>query len=72
MTVMLCHECHMRLHDHGEGELRLKQIAQYYWEQTYGTRDEFIIRYGKNFLGGNNDVSGVFEEEGITDNHGRV
>lgn len=50
LTVMLCHECHMELHDHGTGDRLLQQIAQYHWEQTYGTRDEFRARYGKSYL----------------------
>lgn len=50
LTVKLCVSCHMRLHDLGEGDKLLQQVGQYFWEQNYGTRDEFRLRYGKSFL----------------------
>ena len=48
--VPLCHLCHMRLHDHGEGDLELKQMAQTYFEKHLGTREEFREAFGKSWL----------------------
>ena len=31
-------------------DLQLKQMAQRYWEEHYGTREEFIQTFGKNRL----------------------
>ena len=50
LTVMLCHTCHMRLHDQGEGDRLLQQAAQLVWEDVYGSREDFIKRYGKSYL----------------------
>lgn len=50
LTVKLCRTCHRRLHDEGIFEKRLKQVAQWCWEQEYGSREDFIKRYGKSWL----------------------
>ena len=50
LTVMLCHFCHMNLHDKGIGDRLLMQVGQMAWENTYGTREDFIRRYGKSVL----------------------
>lgn len=50
LTVHLCRHCHTLLHDHGVADKFLQQIAQLSWEQKYGTRDEFMKRYGRSFI----------------------
>ena len=56
LTVRLCHSCHDAIH-HSPKEFdqqmqrALKKIAQEKWEEKYGSREEFIKRYGKNYLG---------------------
>ncbi len=50
--VRLCNMCHRRLHSHiNSGEsLKLKQLCQMYYEEHYGTREDFIREFGKNRL----------------------
>lgn len=31
-------------------DIKLKQMAQYYYEEHYGTREEFMQEFGKNYL----------------------
>lgn len=50
LTVPLCHLCHMRLHDHGEYDKELKQVAQRYYEKNIGTREDFRQEFGKSWL----------------------
>lgn len=50
LTVKLCIRCHADLHDKGDSDRLLQQVGQYFWEQNYGTRDQFRSRYGKSFL----------------------
>ncbi len=51
LTVMLCHDCHMRLHDKGNFDKELQKIGQKAWMEYYGkTANEFRKRYGKNYL----------------------
>ena len=42
--------CHRQIHDIYQNELEIKQNGQRLWEQFYGTREEFIERYGKSYL----------------------
>lgn len=55
LTVMLCHLHHrgqLGVH-HGNRQLDqdLKEIGQYIWMKHYGrTAEDFIRRYGKNYL----------------------
>lgn len=49
LTVWLCAECHTNLHQRGWHDNELKQVAQTVWELIYGTREEFIKRYGKSY-----------------------
>lgn len=49
LTVWLCVECHTNLHQRGWQDNELKRMAQTVWERTYGTREEFIKRYGKSY-----------------------
>ena len=49
LTVYLCPECHQRLHDHGDGDRLLQQLAQAYFEEKYGHR-EYMEIFGKNYL----------------------
>lgn len=51
LTVMLCHSCHMKLHDKGNFDKELQKIGQKAWMEYYGkTANEFRKRYGKNYL----------------------
>lgn len=54
LTVWLCpmHHNASRFGVHFNIDLDddLKQLAQSKWEEKYGTREEFIKRYGKNHL----------------------
>lgn len=47
----LCENCHRLLHDKGYHDLDLQQDAERAWLKTYNkTIEEFIERYGKNYL----------------------
>ncbi len=55
LTVYLCgNRCHRAgihaVHRCKETDAFLKEEAQMAWEQVYGTRDDFIKRYGKSYL----------------------
>ena len=49
LTVYLCPECHTRLHDHGEKDLYLKQLAQAHFEDRFGHK-RYMEVFGKNYL----------------------
>lgn len=49
LVVWLCCDCHRNLHDHGWHDRDLKELAQRAWERHYGTTEDFIYRYGKNY-----------------------
>lgn len=48
LIVNLCHECHMRLHDKGEHDRELQELAQIEFEKTH-TRAEWMEIFGKNY-----------------------
>lgn len=48
LTVYLCHWCHARLHDHGEYDKDLQEMAQIYFEANHKEID-FMRVFGKNF-----------------------
>ena len=51
LTVRLCHRCQQKLHDKSEHERDLQMIAEKAWLEHYGkTVEEFIERYGKNYI----------------------
>lgn len=51
LTVMLCHTCHMNLHDKGNFDRELQKIAQQRWMEFYDkTADEWQKRYGKSYI----------------------
>lgn len=51
LTVMLCHTCHMNLHDKGNFDKELQRVAQVKWMEHYGkSEDDFRQRYGKSYL----------------------
>ena len=51
LTVMLCHTCHMNLHDKGNFDRELQRIAQVRWMEYYEkSEDEFRKRFGKSYL----------------------
>lgn len=52
LTVYLCRECHNALHhskDSGAMQYRYHRIGQEAYERTH-TREEFMERYGRNYL----------------------
>ena len=49
LKVWLCASCHRLVHDKYENLLVLKKKAQEKYEETH-TRQEFIDRYGRNYL----------------------
>lgn len=49
LTVYLCPECHTRLHDHGEKDMYLKQLAQAHFEDRFGHK-RYMEVFGKNYL----------------------
>lgn len=54
MLINLCGDHHnlssKGVHFDKELDLKLKQLAQKKWEETYGDRDDFIKRYGRSYL----------------------
>lgn len=48
LTVNLCHACHMRLHDQGEHDRELQELAQVEFEKTH-THAEWMKAFGKNY-----------------------
>lgn len=52
MFVYVHRVCHSFIHNHPMTARTLKQRGQRAWMAEIGTLDEFIKRYGKNYLGG--------------------
>lgn len=51
LTVHLCHDHHMRLHQQGQHKDELIQLAQITWMEHFDkTKEEFIARYGKSYI----------------------
>lgn len=51
LTVRLCRQCHRLLHDQNLHYRDLQQIAERTYLEHYNkTVDDFIKRYGKNYL----------------------
>lgn len=54
LKIRVCAECHCKIHSDpdlsGPLQLKLHKLGQVKWESTYGTREEFISRYGRNYL----------------------
>lgn len=48
LTVYLCLNCHMALHDKGIHDKDLQRLAQEHFESQYG-HDEFMRIFGRNF-----------------------
>lgn len=55
LKVYLHHTCHMWLHEHPKSMRTFKQRGQKIYEEKIGSRNEFINRYGKNYLGDNDE-----------------
>lgn len=49
LTVWLCPDCHMKLHDKGIGDRKLQQTAQKHFEDQYG-HIKYMEIFGKNYL----------------------
>ncbi|WP_367567782.1 phosphoenolpyruvate carboxykinase [Lacrimispora sp.] len=54
LKVWLCGNHHRNspdaVHKNRQSDLRLKEMAQAYYEQNIGTRQQFIIEFGKSYL----------------------
>lgn len=55
LTVRLCSDCHHAIHSPTNKfdqsmQNALKKIAQERWEEVYGSREDFIKRYGRSYL----------------------
>ena len=55
LWVYLCADCHrgtegVHGRDGHELDMELKTMAQERWEQKYGSREDFVHRYGKSFI----------------------
>ena len=52
--IYLCKKHHtmsnVAVHENHPFDVTLKKLTQKIWEETYGTRTEFIKRYGRNYL----------------------
>ena len=48
LTVNLCHMCHMKLHDRGDHDRELQELAQAEFEKTH-THAEWMEIFGKNY-----------------------
>lgn len=58
MIVHICRECHQKVHEAPDGELDrlLKIFGEEMWLMHYEkTSDDFIKRYGKNYLADRDD-----------------
>lgn len=49
LTVYLCPTCHMELHDHGIGDLKLERLAQKHFEEKYG-HEKYMEVFWKNYI----------------------
>ena len=51
LWVYLCSRHHMAVHQEAQGYKKmLQKLAQERWQQTYGTKEDFIKRYGRSYL----------------------
>ena len=50
MIIYLHRTCHRWLHDHPISSETFKIRAQKIWELKYGSRKDFIKRYGKSYI----------------------
>ena len=53
LKVWLCNHHHTGqagVHKHKDFDLILERLAQEYYEKHYGTREDFIKEFGKNYL----------------------
>lgn len=55
LTVPLCSSCHHAIHNPANNfdqsmQNALKKLAEEAWEQKYGSKDDFIKRYGRSYL----------------------
>ena len=51
LTVMLCHDCHMALHDRGINDRYLQREAEEHWiVHNKASIEDFIKIFGKNYL----------------------
>lgn len=50
MVIYLHPCCHDWLHRHPLSMLTIKQRGQRVWEEEFGSREDFIRRYGRSYL----------------------
>lgn len=42
--------CHRQIHDNAYVQNQVKRYAERIWLENYGTKEDFIKRYGKDYL----------------------
>lgn len=56
IKIPICNNCHTlaggknQLHENPVAERLSKMLGQAIWEQHYGSREDFRLRYGKSYL----------------------
>lgn len=53
LIVYLCADCHINVHIDRKWKYwqdKLKEVAQEYYEENIGTREQFLERYDENYL----------------------
>ncbi len=50
LVVPLCFNCHRKKTDDAKWTLEYRQLGQRVYEAKIGTREQFMKRYGKNYL----------------------
>ena len=53
LKIRVCRSCHEAIHcgkHSGDLQKCLHKLGQVKWESTYGTREQFMKRYGRNWL----------------------
>lgn len=50
LTIPLCRECHSMIHNDARLGHFSKILGQIAWEGKYGSREDFIKRYGKSWV----------------------
>ena len=50
LKLYLCWRCHHLVHNDHALDLELRKIGQQAWEDRFGSREEFISVFGRNWL----------------------
>ena len=52
MKIYVHRACHMWIHEHPASAYTLKKRAQAVWESRYGSPEDFVKRYGWDYIRG--------------------